>query len=151
MSIPLVSRFLSSSIRARNPRFSFTTLAVTNPAEKYWIHLERYDPNIEKTLTGIGAKLDSSCVKEVIKKCSSTNPSHITGLRFFIWAGIQHEYRHSSYMYNLACKLFRINQNPNVIRDVIEAYTLDICAVNVKSFKIVLNLCKEAWLVDEAL
>ncbi|KAI3812907.1 hypothetical protein L1987_17620 [Smallanthus sonchifolius] len=151
MSIPYVCRFLSSSIRAKNPRFSFTTLAVTDPVDKYWIHLDSNDPNIEKTLTRVGAKLDSSCVKEVIKRCNSTNQSPILGLRFFIWAGIQHEYRHSSYMYNIACKQFRINQNPNVIRDVIEAYTLDNCVVNVKSFKIVLNLCKEARLADEAL
>ncbi|KAK9054468.1 hypothetical protein SSX86_025546 [Deinandra increscens subsp. villosa] len=151
MSIHFVSRFLSSSFRAKNPRFSFTTLAITNPAEKYWVHLERNDPYIEKTLTRFGAKLDSSCVKEVIKRCSSTNQSHISGLRFFIWAGIQRDYRHSSYMYNIACKLFKINQNPNVIRDVIEAYNLYNCVVNVKSFKIVLNLCKEARLADEAL
>ncbi|KAJ0431261.1 putative tetratricopeptide-like helical domain superfamily [Helianthus annuus] len=151
MSIHLVSRFLlTSSIRHKNPKFCFTTLAV----DKYWIHLEENnDPNIEKTLTRVGAKLDTSCVKEVIKRCSSTstNQSHISGLRFFIWAGTQREYKHTSYMYNIACKLFRINQNPNVIRDVIEAYGFDNCVLNVKSFKIVLNLCKEARLADEAL
>ncbi|KAI3713436.1 hypothetical protein L1987_72013 [Smallanthus sonchifolius] len=151
MSIPFVSRFLSSSIRPKNPGSSFTTLSVTNPVEKYWIHLDSNDPSIEKALTKVGAKLDSSCVKEVINRCNSANQSPILGLRFFIWAGIQREYRHSSYMYNIACKQFRINQNPNLIRDVIDAYNLDNCVVNVKSFKIVLNLCKEARLADEAL
>ncbi|KAD2805987.1 hypothetical protein E3N88_39364 [Mikania micrantha] len=151
MSVTFVSRFLSFSLRAKNTRFSFTTLAITDPVEKYWIHLQSNEPNIEKTLTRIGAKLDSSCIKEVIKRCGLTNQSHISGLRFFIWAGIQREYRHSSYMYNIACKLFRINQNPNVIRDVIGGYSYDNCVVNVRSFKIVLNLCKEARLADEAL
>ncbi|KAM0059968.1 putative tetratricopeptide-like helical domain superfamily [Helianthus debilis subsp. tardiflorus] len=127
MSIHLVSRFLlTSSIRHKNPKFCFTTLAV----DKYWIHLEENnDPNIEKTLTRVGAKLDTSCVKEVIKRCSSTstNQSHISGLRFFIWAGTQRG------------------------EDVIEAYGFDNCVLDVKSFKIVLNLCKEARLADEAL
>ncbi|XP_023746744.1 pentatricopeptide repeat-containing protein At5g47360 [Lactuca sativa] len=151
MSIPFVSRSLSSSLRIKNPSFSFATRALTNPVEKYWTHLQSNDPNIEKALTRVGAKLDPSCVKELITRCSSTSKHPTSGLRFFIWAGIQREYRHNSYMYNIACKTFKINQNPNVIKDVIEAYTIDHSVVNVKAFKVVLNLCKEARLANEGL
>ncbi|KVI06438.1 pentatricopeptide repeat-containing protein At5g47360 [Cynara cardunculus var. scolymus] len=151
MSIPVVSRCLSTSVRTKNPSFCFTTFSVTNSVEKLWTHLQSNDPNIEKTLTRVGAKLDSSCVKEVIRRCGSTDQRSILGLRFFVWAGVQREYRHNSYMYNIACKLLRVNQNPNVIRDVIEAYSVDNCVVNVKSFKVVLNICKEARLANEGL
>ncbi|XP_071731566.1 pentatricopeptide repeat-containing protein At5g47360-like [Rutidosis leptorrhynchoides] len=157
MSKILQSRLISSSTRIKNPNFSFTTIAITNPVERYWMHIQNKDPNIEKTLTRIGAKLDTSSVKEVIKRCSSSSSSNsndqrsVLGLRFFIWAGIQRQYRHSSYMYNIACKLFRISQNPNVIKEVIEAYGDNNCVVDVKSFKIVLNLCKEARLENEGL
>ncbi|XP_076895764.1 pentatricopeptide repeat-containing protein At5g47360-like [Bidens hawaiensis] len=145
-----ISRFISSSIRHQNPKL-FTTISLTTPIDKYWTHLQNNDPNIEKTLTQIGSKLDPSCVKEVMKKCSFTNQSHIPGLRFFVWAGIQRDYKHSSYMYSTACKLFRIRHNPNVVKDIIKAYGNDNIVVSVKSFKVVLNLCKEARLADEAL
>lgn len=151
MSIPFVSRSLSLSVPTKNPSFSFATLAVTNPVEKYWTHLQSNDPNIEKALTRIGAKLDSPCVKELITRCSSTDNHPTSGLRFFIWAGIQREYRHNSYMYNIACKAFKINQNPNAIKDVIESYTINHSVVNLKTFKVVLNLCKEAKLANEGL
>ncbi|KAK1422312.1 hypothetical protein QVD17_25337 [Tagetes erecta] len=152
MSIPFISRFISSSIRSKTPKFHFTTASITNPVEQYCIHLEKNDPNIEKTLTRIGSKLDPSCVKEVITRSTSTNQSVISGIRFFIWAGIQREYKHSSYMYNIACKVFKIKKNGYLIRDVIESYGLgDKCVVDVKSFKIVLNLCKEGGLVDEGM
>ncbi|KAL4584361.1 hypothetical protein LXL04_008961 [Taraxacum kok-saghyz] len=151
MLVPFVSRSLSSSLRTKNPSFFLATRAVTNPVEKYWTHLQSNDPNIEKALTRVGAKLDSSCVKELLTRCSCTNKHPTSGLRFFIWAGIQREYRHNSHMYNIACKLFNINQNPNLITDVIDAYTLDNSVVNLKSFKVVLNLCKEAKLPNEGL
>lgn len=73
------------------------------------------------------------------------------GLRFFVWAGLQSDYRHSYFMYGKACKLFEISQNPKLISDIIEAYTDEKCFVTVKTFKVVLNLCKEAKLADEAL
>ncbi|GKC14019.1 pentatricopeptide repeat-containing protein [Tanacetum coccineum] len=73
------------------------------------------------------------------------------GLRFFIWAGVQKEYRHSIYMYNVACKMLKVDKNPNLIKDVIEAYRAEKCVVGVKSFKVVLGLCKEGKLVDEGL
>ncbi|XP_056160518.1 pentatricopeptide repeat-containing protein At5g47360 isoform X2 [Syzygium oleosum] len=42
-------------------------------------------------------------------------------------------------------------RNPRVIRDVIESYGVEECLVSVKAVKVVLNLCKEAKLADEAL
>ncbi|PWA45566.1 tetratricopeptide repeat (TPR)-like superfamily protein [Artemisia annua] len=73
------------------------------------------------------------------------------GLRFFIWAGVQKDYRHSTYMYNVACKMFKIDKNPNLIKDVMEAYKVEKCVVGVKGFKVVLGLCREGKLVDEGL
>ncbi|KAI5654329.1 hypothetical protein M9H77_31516 [Catharanthus roseus] len=66
------------------------------------------------------------------------------GLRFFIWAGIQPSYRHSSNMYAKACKLLEIDQNPQSVKDVIESCRIENCSVTVKMFKLVLNLCTEA-------
>ena len=140
-----VSRLLSSSIRHKNPKFS----TALSPAEKYYTHLQKYGDNIEKTLPAVRAKLDSSCVNVVLNKCSRTQSQ--LGLRFFIWAGLQSYYRHSSYMYSKACELFRINQNPRAIIDVIEAYRAEGSVVTVKTFNVVLNLCREAKLADEAL
>ncbi|KAI3766865.1 hypothetical protein L2E82_16940 [Cichorium intybus] len=155
MSIPFVFRSLSLSVRTKNPSFSFATLAVTNPVEKYWTCIQIKDPNMERALTirRVVAKLDldPSCVEELITRCSSTEKHRTSGLRFFIWAGIQRDCRHNSYMYNIACKAFKINQNPNAIKDVIESYTINHSVVNLRTFKVVLNLCKEAKLADEGL
>nr|XP_043622256.1 pentatricopeptide repeat-containing protein At5g47360-like [Erigeron canadensis] len=155
MSIPLISRLISFSIRPKTPAFSFTSFAPTSPLENCWTHLQKNDPNIEKTLTRIvGSNLNASCVKELIKRCSLGSKYYVSGLRFFVWAGIQGGgggYKHSSYMYNIACKHFKIHKNPNLIKEVVEAYRVDKCVVSVKSFKIVLSLCKEAKIGDEGL
>ena len=73
------------------------------------------------------------------------------GLRFFIWAGLQSNYRHSSYMYSKACEFLKIKQNPFLVLDVIEAYKVEKCLVNIKMFKVVLNLSREARIAGEAL
>ncbi|XP_039028557.1 pentatricopeptide repeat-containing protein At5g47360-like isoform X1 [Hibiscus syriacus] len=54
-------------------------------------------------------------------------------------------------MYSKACEFLKIKQNPYLVLDVIEAYKVEKCLVNVKMFKVVLNLCKEAMIADEAL
>ena len=54
-------------------------------------------------------------------------------------------------MYSKACELFRINQNSRTIIDVIEAYRVEGSVVTIKIFNVVLNLCRKAKLVDEAL
>ena len=104
---------------------------------------------MEKTLATINAQLDSKCVSRVLHRCYPSQSQ--MGLRFFIWAGLQSDYRHTSYMYNKACKLFKINENPKLLFDVIEAYRAEKCCVTVRTFKVVLNLYKEAKLADEAL
>lgn len=140
-----VFRLLPSSIRQKNPSFS----TALSPAEKYYTHLQKHGNNIEKSLPTVGAKINSSCVSEVLNRCSLTQSQ--LGLRFFIWAGVQSYYRHSSYMYSKACELFRINQHPSAILDVIEAYRVEGSVVTVKTFHVILNLCREAKLADEAL
>lgn len=54
-------------------------------------------------------------------------------------------------MYNKACNLLRIDRNPGIIYDVIHAYGNERCSVSVKTFKVVLCLCKEAKLGNEGL
>ncbi|PKI41533.1 hypothetical protein CRG98_038044 [Punica granatum] len=53
-------------------------------------------------------------------------------------------------MYRKACEIFRIHHNPGAILEVLESYRADECSVNLKTVKVVLNLCKEAKLADEA-
>ncbi|KAL7167187.1 hypothetical protein ACSBR2_037792 [Camellia fascicularis] len=152
MAIPSISRFLTSSIRPKPPNFSLTTtLAFTtsSSSDNYWTHLQKNGSNVEKTLNKVKAKLDTTCVNEVISKCALNQP--LLGLRFFIWAGLQPSYRHSSYMYSKACQLFDINRNPRMVTDVLEVYRVEGCLVSVKTFKIVLNLCRKANLADEGL
>lgn len=104
---------------------------------------------MEKILASVKPKLDP---KFVINFLHKFHPSQSQlGLRFFIWAGLQSDYRHTSFMYGKACKFFQIRQNPKLVFDVIEAYRAEKCFVSVKMFKVVLNLCKEAKLADEAL
>lgn len=73
------------------------------------------------------------------------------GIRFFIWAALQSSYRHSSFMYNKACELSRIKQNPSIVIDVVEAYREEGCVVSVKMMKVILNLCEKAKLANEAM
>ncbi|KAK7846999.1 pentatricopeptide repeat-containing protein [Quercus suber] len=57
------------------------------------------------------------------------------GLRFFIWAGLQSKYRHSSFTYNKACELLQINRNPGVVVDIVEGYRVDGYVFSAKAFK----------------
>lgn len=104
---------------------------------------------MEKTLASLSALLDPKSVSNVLERCYPGQSQ--MGLRFFIWAGLQSNYRHTSYMYAKVCKLFRIDRNPQLLFDVIDAYRAESCLVSVKTFKVVLNLYKEAKLPDEAL
>uniref|UniRef100_A0A7N2KNU4 Pentatricopeptide repeat-containing protein n=1 Tax=Quercus lobata TaxID=97700 RepID=A0A7N2KNU4_QUELO len=118
--------------------------------EKFYTHLWRNGAkSIEKTLATVNATLDSNCVIEVLHRCQP-NQSQM-GLRFFIWAGLQSKYRHGSFMYGKACELLQINQNLGGVVDIVEVYKVDGYVVSAKAFKVVLNLCKEARLANEAL
>lgn len=121
-------------------------------ADKLWGILQRNTNNggnIEKTLASVGASVDSASLNMVLDRFS-TDQSRL-GLRFFIWAGLQSRYRHSSYVYDRVCKLFQINRNPRVIREILEAYRAEGCSVSVRAFKVVLNLCRKANLAEEGL
>ncbi|PIA64217.1 hypothetical protein AQUCO_00100002v1 [Aquilegia coerulea] len=156
MANNLVSRYLLTTFLFQNPNYSLMVVrpySSSSSVENYWKLLQRSNDsqtNLEKTLTNVRGKLDSSIVEIILKRCS-INRSSLLGLRFFIWAGLQPDYRHTSYMFNKACKLFEIHQKPQTISDVLESYRMENRLVSVKTFKVVLNLCGEAKLADEAL
>ncbi|XP_031262866.1 pentatricopeptide repeat-containing protein At5g47360-like isoform X1 [Pistacia vera] len=159
-----LSRFLLLPIHAQKSKIltlHFTTTA--RSADKFYLHLQNNPNNIEKTLPTVKAKLDPTCVNDVLQRClprqsqlgirffiRASRQSQL-GIRFFIWAGLQSSYRHSSFMYEKACKLLKIKQNSRIIIDVIEAYKKEECVVSVKTMKVLLNLCKKARLANEAL
>ncbi|XVF10881.1 hypothetical protein REPUB_Repub07fG0221500 [Reevesia pubescens] len=149
MPILSLSRFISLSIYPKPIKVFTFQFSTASSADKFCTHLQKKQSNIEKTLALVNAKLDSNCVCQVLERCSFDKFQ--MGLRFFIWAGLQSNYRHSSYMYSKACEFLKIKQNPLLVLDVIEAYKVEKCLVNVKMCKVVLNLCKEARIADEAL
>lgn len=149
MLISPIFRFISLSIHSQTPKIFASYFTTFSVAEKLYARLNINEGNIEKSLASLNVRLDSTSVKEVLRRC---HPNQFQmGLRFFIWAGLQSDYRHSSYIYSEACRLFKINRHPEIVRDVIEAYKADGCLVSVKIIKVVLNLCKQARIADEAL
>uniref|UniRef100_I1MJF5 Pentacotripeptide-repeat region of PRORP domain-containing protein n=1 Tax=Glycine max TaxID=3847 RepID=I1MJF5_SOYBN len=109
-------------------------------------HLHQSNGSVENSLSMVKPKLDSQSIIQVLNTC----PPQL-GVRFFVWAGFQSGYRHSSYMYTKASNLLRIHHNPQIIRDVIESYEAEGSLVTVNMFREVLKLCKEARLADMAL
>ncbi|XP_058101184.1 pentatricopeptide repeat-containing protein At5g47360 [Magnolia sinica] len=105
-------------------------------------------PPLEKTLSQIKQKLDSSSVETVLRNPSTVRP---LALRFFVWAGHQPNYRHTALMYSKACEFLEIAHRPQTLTDLLEAYRVERCPVSVRTFKIILNLCREAKLADQAL
>ncbi|CAL1382759.1 unnamed protein product [Linum trigynum] len=118
-------------------------------ADKLYTHLQNNPTNPERALNLVKPKLDASCINEVLQRCSQ-NESQL-GLRFFVWAGCQSNNRHSSYTYHRVCQLLKVRETPQVVLDLVEAYKEEKCAVSVKMFKVVLHLCREAKLANEAL
>ncbi|KZV53296.1 pentatricopeptide repeat-containing protein-like [Dorcoceras hygrometricum] len=117
--------------------------AYTSPAaEKFFTHLEKNQSHVETTLNTVKAKLDYPCITHVLKMCSIDKPQ--LALRFFVWAGLQSTYRHSSYAYAQACKFLEIEQKPQLVIDVVNAYRAEDCTVSVRMFKVILNLCRAA-------
>ncbi|KAH1113615.1 hypothetical protein J1N35_006993 [Gossypium stocksii] len=151
MSIASLSRLISLSIHPKQSKIFNLQFSSVSSADKFFTLLEKKQSNIEKTLALVNAKLDPNCVCEVLERCSFDISLSQIGLRFFIWAGLQSNCRYSSYMYNKAAGFLKIKQNPFLVLDVINAYRMEKCSVNLKMFKVVLNLCKEANIADEAL
>ncbi|XP_074379351.1 pentatricopeptide repeat-containing protein At5g47360-like [Apium graveolens] len=150
MSLFSICRYLSTTSFKITNRIFPKQLSPSSSAHIYWTHLQRNVPNIERTLNKVNVKLDPLSLISVLQTCVDFNQP-LLGLRFFIWAGIQPSYGHSLYMYNKACNLLRIDRNPGIIYDVIHAYGNERCSVSVKTFKVVLCLCKEAKLGNEGL
>ncbi|KAI4370002.1 hypothetical protein MLD38_018390 [Melastoma candidum] len=107
------------------------------------------DEGVDWALSSVRARLDPSCVNEVLGRLSGDD--FVMGMRFFIWAGVQSGYRHSSYGYSKACKLLRVRQNPGVILGAVEGCRIGGWPISVKMMKVGLNLCKEVGLSEEAL
>ncbi|CAN6802452.1 hypothetical protein Bca4012_078197 [Brassica carinata] len=146
----LIRRRVSLSFQSQPSKLSPLRFSTTlSPAERLYNHLQSSTSNLEKELTSSKAKIDASCINEVITRC---RPNQFQlGLRFFIWAGTQSGHRHSPYMYTKACDFLQIRANPYLIKNVVEAYKKDECFVSVKTMRIVLSLCSQAKLADEAL
>ncbi|XP_010534578.1 PREDICTED: pentatricopeptide repeat-containing protein At5g47360 [Tarenaya hassleriana] len=150
MLIHSISRVVSPSIRSQPSKVSALGFCSTvSAAERLYQQLQTCPSNVEKALASVSVKLDAACVGEVVGRCKR-NQFH-SGFRFFVWAGTQSGYRHSLFMYNKACDVFEISRNPGMIKDVIDAYRAEKCSVSVKSLKVILNLCHQARLPDEAL
>ncbi|KAI4354546.1 hypothetical protein L6164_003398 [Bauhinia variegata] len=149
MSFSVNYRLLSCLNRLKNRSFSTQQIGTASAADILYSHLHKSNGSLEQSLSTVKAKLDSQSVLEVLHRCSPKQS--LMGIKFFIWAGLQSSYRHSSYTYRKACNLFCISQNPQIISDVIESYGAEGSLVTVKTFRVVLKLCEEAQLADEAL
>lgn len=129
----------------------FTTASTA--ADSYWNVLQKNatkTTTLERTLTQIKENLDFSCVVNVLRR-SCIDGHRSLGLRFFIWAGQQSNYRHSALIYNKASEILEITREPESLLDVIEAYKKEGSSVSIKAFKVILNLCRDAKLHNEAL
>nr|POE99736.1 pentatricopeptide repeat-containing protein [Quercus suber] len=134
MALSSISKIFSLSTSLKPPKFSTLNSPSVSSAEKFYTHLQRNGAkNIEKSLATVNTTLDSNCVTEVLHRCQP-NQSQM-GLRFFIWAGLQSKYRHSSFTYNKACELLQINRNPGVVVDIVEGYRVDGYVFSAKAFK----------------
>ncbi|KAJ4848272.1 hypothetical protein Tsubulata_040911 [Turnera subulata] len=149
MSLSRITRFLNLSLTTTTQKIPALHFSTSSLANEIYSYLQNNPKNTERVLNSIKPKLDATCVNEVLERCSLGNSQ--MGLRFFVWAGCQSSYRHSSYMYSKACDLFKIRENPQVVLDLMEGYRLEKCVVSVKAFKVVLSLCKEGRLANEAL
>ncbi|WCJ25833.1 Tetratricopeptide repeat (TPR)-like superfamily protein [Euphorbia peplus] len=147
MSIFSLTRFLSFPITSKTPNLRYSTSSLP---DKLYTHLQKNPDNPERALNLIKPELDTKCVDEVMNRFSLKDSQ--MGLRFFVWAGSnQSKYRHSGFMYGKASTLFKIKQNPEVVLNLIEVFREDKCVVTVKTIMVLLNLCKQCGLADEAL
>ncbi|KAL3844409.1 hypothetical protein ACJIZ3_001812 [Penstemon smallii] len=127
---------LDSSLKILLPCSTYSSVA----AEKFTTHLQENQFNVEKTLNTVKANLDSPSIAQVLKRFSTNKP--LLGVRFFIWAGLQPNYRHTPYMYSKASQLLDIRKNPEIITCVLDEYRAENVLVSIKMFKVVLNLCR---------
>ncbi|CAA6673516.1 unnamed protein product [Spirodela intermedia] len=90
----------------------------------------------------LAGKLDASTVESVLRRSpASTAGDRSTLLRFFVWAGLQPGYRHSAAAYSAACDASNYPA----------AQRLDAVPVSVRTFKVLLSLCRQAGSGEQAL
>ncbi|KAK4364462.1 hypothetical protein RND71_015820 [Anisodus tanguticus] len=146
MLVPSIRLFLKNN-PTNNPNYvlKMVHLSTTSSSstKEFLNHLlnNKNGYAMERTLNAVRAKLDARCVDEVLEKCAVNDPQ--MGLRFFIWAGLNPSYRHSSYMFSRAYKLLEVDRKAQIIRDVLEAYRLQNYVPSAKMFKVILNMCRE--------
>nr|XP_029119226.1 pentatricopeptide repeat-containing protein At5g47360 isoform X2 [Elaeis guineensis] len=104
-------------------------------------------PTLERVLSGSQSKLDHSIVQSVLRQSSD----RILALRFFVWAGLQPHHRHSAAAYAAASDSLQIPRHPQAFTHLLDSYRAADAPVSLKTFKILLNLCRHANLPDEAL
>ncbi|KAF6150466.1 hypothetical protein GIB67_030267 [Kingdonia uniflora] len=152
--ITSISRHLSTPIRLKFLLITSFPFSNSSKIEDYWTVLQSdngYESNLERNLTKIRGNLNGSVVEDIMRRCSiGDRDRSILGLRFFIWAGLQSDYRHSTLMYKRATDIFDISGNPKWFVDILEAYRKEGCSVSVKTFKEILYLCRERG-AEEAL
>ncbi|KAH9325873.1 hypothetical protein KI387_006051 [Taxus chinensis] len=105
-------------------------------------------PNIERALGKINFQLKSSCVEKVLLRCAGNK---ILGLRFFIWAVQQPPFKPTYFLYKTACRVLGVIQEPAMLIQVLADMRKEGRVVSIKTFRILINLCKEGRLLEEAL
>ncbi|CAA7410746.1 unnamed protein product [Spirodela intermedia] len=111
-------------------------------------------PNLEMALKklALAGKLDASTVESVLRRYpASTAGDRSTLLRFFVWAGLQPGYRHSAAAYSAACDALQLSRRPETVNLLLDAYQSDAVPVSVRTFKVLLILCRQAGSGEQAL
>ncbi|XP_008777828.4 pentatricopeptide repeat-containing protein At5g47360 [Phoenix dactylifera] len=142
--------FLPNSFETPFPYLSVPRLLSTAAAAAELCHLLRSNsslPAIERVLSRSQTKLDPSIVQSVLRQSSD----RVLALRFFVWAGLQPRHRHSAAAYAAASDSLQIPRRPQALTHLLDSYRAADAPVSLKTFKILLNLCRHANLPDEAL
>eukprot|EP00252_Welwitschia_mirabilis_P000784 TRINITY_DN10758_c0_g2_i2.p1 TRINITY_DN10758_c0_g2~~TRINITY_DN10758_c0_g2_i2.p1 ORF type:complete len:202 (-),score=19.99 TRINITY_DN10758_c0_g2_i2:33-557(-) len=121
-------------------------------AQKYMGVLRRAGsakPHLEGALGSIKAPLSNSLVLKILHRSAPENT--VVALRFFLWSGQQSGYSHNSHTYKAACSILGIAQNPSLLQRCLSNFEREQYRLSMKTFRIMLGLCKEAKAVRTAL
>ncbi|KAG1334846.1 pentatricopeptide repeat-containing protein [Cocos nucifera] len=156
MAFSTINRSLFSSLpnlfETPFPSLSLSRLLSTaaTAAAAEFSHLLRSNsslPTLERVLSRSQSKLDHSIVQSVLRQSSD----RVLALRFFVWAGLQPHHHHSAAAYAAASDSLQIPRHPQAFTHLLDSYRAADAPVSLKTFKILLNLCRHANLPDEAL
>ncbi|KAG9443183.1 hypothetical protein H6P81_019037 [Aristolochia fimbriata] len=146
------SRVSTSFSALRNVHFfySFSRSIGSNALEGYINLLQQKTPqmNLERSLDQLEARVDSSCVEAILRKSSV---DRVLALRFFVWAAQQPYYRHSSLMYSKVSKSLGIPLLSDSLVKLLQTYEEENLRLSIKTFKVILNICRGAKLAHLAL